>query len=130
MNRKKRPVIAIIDDEPHIRNSLAQYLSEIGGYETIAFESGTEAIQWFEKNTTDLCIVDIKMPGIDGMETITHLKKLRPELKYIIFTGSRFQNLTEIAVKFQIPEEFIIVKPLSAMEIFLDKINKILQNKQ
>ena len=123
----KNPLIAIVDDEKHIRESLAEYFSTFGDYETIVFSDGNEVIEWLKTNVCDVCIIDIKMPGINGIETIEEIKKLQPKQKIIIFTGSRFQDISSISTQLDIPEEYIIVKPLHTMEIFLDKIKKILE---
>ena len=127
MRVKENTLIAIIDDEQHIRKSLGQYLSDMGHYQTLAFAEGQEAIDWFMENSCDVSIVDIKMPGISGIETIEEIRKIHPDQKFIIFTGSRFQDIPSIAKKLNIEEEYIIVKPLPTMEIFLDKLEKILQ---
>ncbi|MCK5708536.1 MAG: response regulator [Candidatus Aureabacteria bacterium] len=128
MNTKNVPLITIIDDEKHIRESLSQYLTDIGHYRTKIFKDGREAIDWFIKNSSDVCIVDIKMPGINGFETIEEIRKKHPDQNFIIFTGSRFQDIPLMSQKFNIPIEYIIVKPLPTMEIFLDKVAKILDN--
>ena len=121
------PFITIVDDEIHIRESLSQYLSEIGHYHTKTFADGNEVINWLKKNTCDICIIDIKMPGINGIDTILEIKKIHPQQKFIIFTGSRFQDISGISESLGIPEDFIIVKPLPTMEIFLDRVGKIMQ---
>ena len=121
------PLLIIIDDEIHIRESLSQYLTDIGGFRTISFADGNEALDWMKNHTCDICIVDIKMPGISGIGTILEIKKMHPDQKIIIFTGSRFQNIPEISKNLKIPEEYIVVKPLPTMEIFLDKVKKLLE---
>ena len=67
------------------------------------------------------------MPGLNGIDTILEIKKKYPQQKIIIFTGSRFQNIPEISENLNIPEDYFIVKPLPTMEIFLDKVDKILK---
>ncbi|MBN1521081.1 MAG: response regulator [Candidatus Aureabacteria bacterium] len=126
MNNDNAPLLIIIDDEIHVRESLSQFLREIGHYRTITFAEGNEALDWLKTHKCALCIVDIKMPGLNGIETILEIRKMHPQQKFIIFTGSRFQNIPDISEKVGIPEEFFVVKPLSTMEIFLDKISKLL----
>jgi DNA-binding NtrC family response regulator len=125
MQDAKSHFIIVIDDEKHVRESLSQYLSDIGKYRTRNFPSGEDALIWLENNECDLCIVDIKMPGLSGLDTILEVRKLKPSMKFIIFTGSRLQNFEELSKKVGVQQDFIIVKPLSNMDIFLDKVDKI-----
>ena len=127
MENKKAPLLAIVDDEIHIRESLSQYLSQIGHFRTKTFADGNEVITWLKDHSCDVCIVDIKMPGINGIDTIKEIKKFQPNQKFIIFTGSRFQDISGISEELEIPEDFIIVKPLPTMEIFLDRVGKMLE---
>jgi DNA-binding NtrC family response regulator len=125
MQDRKSHFIIVIDDEKHVRESLSQYLSDIGKYRAKSFSSGEDALIWLEKNECDLCIVDIKMPGLSGLDTILEIRKLKPSMRFIIFTGSRLQNFEELSKKVGVIQDFIIVKPLSNMDIFLDKVDKI-----
>ena len=120
--------MVVVDDEVHIRESLSQYLSDVAHYRTITFAEGIETLEWLKNHTCDLLIIDIKMPGINGIDTIKEIKKFKSGQKIMIFTGSRFQNIPEISQELDIPEEYIVIKPLSTMEIFLDRVDKILKN--
>ncbi len=78
--------ILIVDDEASQRNLLAGFL-EKKGYTITTAASGKEAI---EKNRTtgfDLAILDLKMPEIDGIETMAQMKDIDPETYFIILTG-------------------------------------------
>ena len=78
--------ILIVDDEDTQRSLLAGFLKK-KGYTVATAASGKEAI---EKNRTqgfDLAILDLKMPEIDGIETMTKMKETDPETYFIILTG-------------------------------------------
>lgn len=78
--------ILIVDDEESQRTLLAGYLKKKGFTVTTA-ASGTEAI---EKNRTegfDLAILDLKMPEIDGIETMAKMKEIDPQTFFLILTG-------------------------------------------
>jgi DNA-binding response OmpR family regulator len=78
--------ILVVDDEPAARLSLAELLS-LEGYEVTAAASGEEALDLLSEGPFDLAIVDLKMPGIDGMEVIQGLQKRTPDTIIIILTA-------------------------------------------
>ncbi len=84
MNRIKK--ILLVDDEERLLNSMAQRLTLLG-FEAIKAPSGTKAIEIASKTKVDLAIVDLKMPDMDGLTTITRLKQMSPDLKTVLLTG-------------------------------------------
>lgn len=78
--------ILIVDDEQVVRESLAEWFAT-EDYETHAVASGREALESVEKEERDLALIDLKMPGMDGIELQRRLKLLDPELIVIIMTG-------------------------------------------
>jgi two-component system, NtrC family, nitrogen regulation response regulator NtrX len=67
------PKILIIDDEPSIRTTLAGILED-EGHKTVLCESGEEAITHFARDEFDLAILDLWLPGIDGLSVLERLK--------------------------------------------------------
>jgi two-component system alkaline phosphatase synthesis response regulator PhoP len=65
--------ILVVDDELEIRNLLSQFLTE-EGYEVILASNGEEAIELAERENPQVILLDIMMPGIDGIETCKRLK--------------------------------------------------------
>ena len=80
------PSILIVDDEPSIRNSLGGLLSD-EGFEILTAANGYEALKAMDKDSPDLVLLDIWMPGIDGIETLKEIKKSNPYIQVIIITG-------------------------------------------
>ena len=78
--------ILIVDDETVVRESLTEWFAT-EDYETRGLCSGREALEAVEKEEWDLALVDLKMPGMDGIELQRRLKQLDPELIVIIMTG-------------------------------------------
>jgi DNA-binding NtrC family response regulator len=78
--------IAVVDDEPVIR-SLLERLLKIAGYETASYADGETALEACQKESFDLLITDLRMPGIDGFELIENLKFSRPAMPVIILTA-------------------------------------------
>jgi CheY-like chemotaxis protein/glycosyltransferase involved in cell wall biosynthesis len=65
--------ILIVDDDPDVCQILNIYFRS-HGYQTASMASGTEAIDWIENKDTDVILLDVMMPGMDGWETFRHLR--------------------------------------------------------
>ncbi len=79
--------ILIVDDEAGIRDTLAM-IFEYEQHRVTTAESGLEALKLLEtSDTVDCILLDVKMPGIDGLETIERLKVTRPEIPVIMISG-------------------------------------------
>jgi DNA-binding NtrC family response regulator len=78
--------ILLVDDEERLLNSMGQRLA-LMGFEVMKASSGTKAIEIVKKMKIDLAIVDLKMPDMDGLITITRLKEIIPDLKTVLLTG-------------------------------------------
>ncbi|MBU1196248.1 MAG: sigma-54 dependent transcriptional regulator [Proteobacteria bacterium] len=80
------PAVLIVDDETTIIESLEGILSD-DGFEVIHAFNGYEALKKIETESPDIVLLDIWMPGIDGIETLKEIKRLAPNLPVIMITG-------------------------------------------
>lgn len=78
--------ILLIDDEETIVRVLARTLKS-DGYPVVTAHSGEEGIRVFEKESPQIILTDIKMPGMDGLEVLKKIKEIQPEAEVIIITG-------------------------------------------
>ena len=78
--------LLIVDDELIVRDSLSKWFHE-EGYEVTVAESAQDALQKMAQQRFDLALVDIKMPGTDGVELQRRIHEIDPELLVIIMTG-------------------------------------------
>ena len=78
--------ILVVDDEPIVVQSLADWLREDGHHVDTA-QNADEALEQVSRNSYDIAIVDIKMPGIDGLELQARLATLAPDLAVIVMTA-------------------------------------------
>jgi len=78
--------ILVIDDDSLTRKHLRQLLAH-AGYDVLVASDGGEALKLLEKQTCDLVITDIYMPGKDGLSTLLELKKSRPGLQVIAISA-------------------------------------------
>ena len=81
-----KPRILVVDDEEPIRKTMRMML-EYEGFEVLEAASGVEGIQAVEKEEPDLVFLDIKMPGMDGLEVLGELKKISASIQVIIISG-------------------------------------------
>ncbi|MCA1733273.1 MAG: response regulator, partial [Acidobacteria bacterium] len=122
---KKHWNILVVDDEPVMRESLAAWLIE-DGYSVDTASAGKEAISRSVDKDYAIYFIDLKMPpGIDGIETMMEIRKLRPEASVIIMTAYATVDTAITAMK-EGAQEYV-VKPCNLAEISLlvERIIKI-----
>ena len=78
--------ILVVDDEPAIRDTMRMIL-EYDGYECLVAGSGPEGLSTIEKDKPDLVFLDIKMPGIDGLEVLSRLRGLNESLPVVMVSA-------------------------------------------
>ena len=110
------PVILIVDDEATILQSLSGILSD-EGYEILTASNGYEALKIIEEESPDLVLLDIWMPGMDGIETLQEIKRTTPFLQVVIISG---HGTIETAVKAtKLGGYDFIEKPLSIEKVIV-----------
>ena len=87
--------ILVVDDEHLIRWSLEQNLKK-QGYEVITAASGEEALKVVKEDSPDLMLLDIQLPGVDGLTVLERVKEQEEDLIVIMITAS---GVLETAVK-------------------------------
>jgi CheY-like chemotaxis protein len=115
--------VLVIEDEFLTRVSLVAFLEEMG-YDVAGAESGMEAIDLQRNECYDLCIVDIRMPDMDGTETIMALHKLDPKTRYIVYTGSPQFSLASKLEELGLSSADVVRKPVMDMQIFVRMIEQ------
>jgi DNA-binding response OmpR family regulator len=83
---RARAKIMVVDDEPAARLSLAELLS-LEGYEVVAAASGEEAVDLLSEGPFDLAIVDLKMPGMDGIQVVEAFQRDSDDTVIIMLTA-------------------------------------------
>jgi len=114
MNKKQH--IAIIDDETSIQKTLRIAL-ESQGYSSSIYNSGSEALDSIETDVPDLIILDIMMPGVDGITFCSIFRKMNYHIP-IIFISSRVDELTKIEALERGGDDYL-TKPFSIKELLV-----------
>jgi DNA-binding NtrC family response regulator len=78
--------LMLVDDEARFLSSIAKLLSK-KGIDAVTATSGAEAIEKLKHQTIHVVILDVKMPGMDGNETLVEIKRLFPMVEVIMLTG-------------------------------------------
>lgn len=78
--------ILIVDDELQVAEVLAKSLAREGHSAQIA-NSGEEALRMLGKHEPDAMFLDVSMPGMNGLDVLTQVKRLRPSLPVVVITG-------------------------------------------
>jgi DNA-binding response OmpR family regulator len=117
--------ILIVDDEKEICRVLSEFFT-LKGFETFTANSGEEALDKINKYPIDIMVLDIRMPGIDGVGVLKELRKNDNKLPVIILTGSQILSAHEAEIK-TMKYNDLLIKPVSFTKL-LEKVNKLLAN--
>jgi DNA-binding NtrC family response regulator len=86
MKNRKPIKVLVVDDEAIIRESLQDWLSD-AGYQVLTAEDGSHALGVIEKERPSIAIVDLVMPGMDGIELLKKAKEISPSIEVIVVTA-------------------------------------------
>ena len=109
-----RQQILIVEDEPKIAALLADYLQAKGGYATRVIDRGDNVLDSFRANPPDLVLLDLMLPGLDGIEVC---KKIRRESEVpIIMVTARVEEIDRL-LGLELGADDYICKPFSPREV-------------
>src|SRR3990172_756781 len=94
----KKAKILVVDDMKGMRLTLAVTIEEMG-YDVTGVEDGYQAIDAVKKAHFDLIFMDIKMPGINGVQTFREIKKITPRSVVVMMTGFAVEDLVKEALE-------------------------------
>ncbi|MGE5699997.1 MAG: sigma-54-dependent transcriptional regulator [Deltaproteobacteria bacterium] len=124
MTMEKSVNIMVVDDEEIVRDSLGAWLEE-DGYHVESVESGKKALELLPSKDWDLMLVDLKMPGMDGIQLMDEVRKTCPDMLVIIMTAYATVDTAVKAMKKGAYDYF--VKPFNPDDISLT-IRKIVEH--
>ena len=89
-------LILLVDDEKKFLDTISDRI-RLKGFEPLLAASGKEALEIARKQKVYAAVVDMKMPEMDGLETITKLKEIDPEITTVLLTGFGDEKVSEAA---------------------------------
>lgn len=117
--------VLIVDDNYTTRRMVHQWFDmEFEGYTLIEAENGNEVLGKVEKESPDLIILDIMLPGINGLDLLEMLKTQHPSLPIILFSAYGCKELLEKAIDFGV--DGFVDKPIDFKK-FKQKINSVME---
>ncbi len=113
---KDKPTILVVDDELIVRDSLSDWLAE-DGYNVSTVKNGNEALKLVNEKDWDVLLVDLKMPGLSGLDVLLKVKEINPNTPVIIMTAYATVDTAVEAIKKGAYD--YITKPFNPEEITL-----------
>jgi DNA-binding NtrC family response regulator len=108
-----KEAILVVDDEVGPRESLRMILKPL--YEVHTASGGEEALRFIQNKDIDVVTLDLKMPGLSGIEILKEIKKLKPDMEVIVITGYGTLNNAQEAIRFGAGD--FISKPFNVPDI-------------
>lgn len=109
--------ILVIDDDELIRITFRNFLKK-AGYAVIEAENGNAGITLFKRERPDIVITDLLMPEKEGLETISEIRALDPNIKTIAMSGGgNSQNMVFLKLALLIGANYTLQKPIKPGEV-------------
>ncbi len=121
---KKKQRILYIDDELLVRESLAKYL-ERSGYEVIQAETGESGIEIFRLRKPDAVLVDLRMPGMGGLEVLERVSRENPETPVVLISGAGM--LQDAIEALRLGAWDFITKPIQDLALLNHTLEKVFE---
>jgi DNA-binding NtrC family response regulator len=106
----------ILDDEESIRQSIAAYMED-EGYIVYQATSGEQALDIIRSHRIDEAVVDIRLPGMDGNAFMIEARKILPDIKFVIHTGSADYTPPDAVKALGITAKKVMIKPAGDLKI-------------
>lgn len=118
--------VLIVDDEPHIRTSLMNFLGDIG-FDTLSAKSAEEALEIIVGTPVDIAVVDIRLPKMDGNSLMIKARRIRPGIQFLVYTGSTVYQLPRSIERLGVSSEDVFYKPISDLNVIAAAIHRKMQ---
>ena len=115
-----------VDDEIESLKSQILFLKN-KGYEVTPLTNGHDAIELLKDKQVDVVLLDESMPGLTGLETLSRIKELQPQLPVVMVTKNEAENIMEEAIGSQISD--YLIKPVNPNQVLLS-LKKIIDSKR
>jgi two-component system nitrogen regulation response regulator NtrX len=115
-------LILVVDDEEGIRDTISGILED-EGYKVLSTSTGTEALNMVKEYNPDLVILDILLPDLNGIEVLTEIKNIRPNISVIMISGHGTSDDIVKSIKFG--AEDYLEKPLTLNRIVVTVQNAL-----
>lgn len=111
----------VVDDEESIRHSIASFLED-EGHRVLTADSMENAMEIIKSHPVSGAVVDIRLPGKDGNAFMLEAVKIRPDIKFVVHTGSADYTPSKEVKAIGITHDKVLIKPVSDLNIILDAL--------
>jgi DNA-binding NtrC family response regulator len=123
MGERKR--VLVVDDEEGMRITLAANL-ELEGYEVVEAGSGARALALVAEQPFSLVVTDIRMPGMNGVELLRQIRRIRPDLAVIMMTGFAVEDLVEEGI---LEGAYTVLEKPFSMEVVAEVVARAVEGR-
>jgi len=109
------PKVLVVDEDPMIRDALAEILSSVGGYVTDVAMNGSEGIEKIKGNPYDIVFTDLTMPQVNGMDLLRETRKINSDLPVVVVTG--FSTIENAVAAMKEGAYDFITKPFKIQQV-------------
>ena len=118
----KKGVILVVDDEKEVTMSLQGFFTALG-HDMLTALNGDDALKTIDSIGLDLVLLDMRMPGVDGMQVLKHIRKTKPKTKVIVITAYDKEVKEEVE---KIGIDGFFAKPIDLSRL-LDRIRYVIE---
>jgi len=117
--------VLVVDDEVSIRESLKGFLED-HEYDVVAAGTAEESLTYISESEFSAAIIDLRLPRMNGETLIKRASQLRPEMRFIIHTGSLDYTLSKELMTIGMSKEDVFYKPVHNLSLIVEGIKRIL----
>lgn len=118
------PRLLIVEDDPYVRKQLMLYLEDFEEFRLASAQTGEEALQLLLEEPADLCLVDLRMPGMNGVDFIRIAQERKLCRACLVHTGVMDRFLEEELTSLCIEDRDIFFKPVD-LELILQRAREL-----
>ncbi len=117
--------ILVVDDDQSICESMVAFLEDADFSVSLA-ASAEAALEILMAETFELAIVDLRLPGMNGDMFIKHANKMKPEMRFLIYTGSADYKPSQELIRIGIGPKYLFAKPLNDLGLMVKEIESLM----
>ncbi len=111
-----KTTIIIADDDPLVRTTY-KVCFERAGFESLTADDGRQALHLLERHRNCVLLLDVFMPGMDGIETLLDARRLYPEVSVIVFSGGTSGQYDFLDAARKLGASAVVHKPASPQQL-------------
>lgn len=119
--------VLIIDDEPLLRRSLADFLQDEDRFVALVAGDAEEGLEMLGKYKVNVCLVDLRLPGMNGIDFMLRAQELDPRLRFLIHTGSPEAQLPKAIIQDIPGYRGVLFKPLADMGEIIHALDRAVE---